>query len=87
MDIVPGQVVYSKAGRDAGKKFIVMDIVDKMFVMISDGDLRKVEKPKKKKIKHLEITEDIAGQISEKLKNKIRIGNIEVRNALKSLEI
>lgn len=81
MDIVPGQVVYSKSGRDTGRKFLVTDIVDSSYVMISDGDLRKIEKPKKKKIKHLEITKDV-NTLGEKLKSGIRVSNSEVRRAL-----
>ena len=53
MDLTLGQVVYSKAGRDKGKKFIVVDIVDELYVMISDGDLRRIENAKRKKLKHL----------------------------------
>jgi len=77
-----GQVVYSKAGRDNGKKFIVVKIVDTANVLISDGDLRRVEKPKKKKLKHLEITEEVIEQLGEKLKNKLKITNAEIRKAL-----
>ena len=49
-----GELVCSKAGRDAGRKFVVVGIVDNRHVLISDGSLRKIEKPKKKKIKHIE---------------------------------
>jgi len=45
---VIGRVAYSKAGRDKGKLFIVIGIVDEDFVLVCDGDLRPVEKPKRK---------------------------------------
>lgn len=54
-----GQIVKSKAGRDSGKVFIIKDILDKDYVAIVDGELRKLAKPKKKKIKHLMIYKDI----------------------------
>lgn len=54
-----GQIVKSKAGRDSGKVFIIKDILDKDYVAIVDGKLRKLAKPKKKKIKHLMIYKDI----------------------------
>ena len=34
-----GQIVYSIAGRDRGRYFIVVDIIDDNYVLISDGDL------------------------------------------------
>lgn len=54
-----GQIVKSKAGRDSGKVFIIIDILDKDYVSIVDGKLRKLDNPKKKKIKHLIIYKDI----------------------------
>ena len=46
---VIGRVAYSKSGRDKGA-FIIIDILDEDFVLISDGDLRPVEKPKRKEL-------------------------------------
>ena len=82
MNITLGQVVFSKAGRDAGRIFIVTKIIDAMYVLISDGDLRKIEKPKKKKIKHLEITGIVIDSISEKLNKGFKVSNSEIRKAL-----
>ncbi|MDP4179745.1 MAG: KOW domain-containing RNA-binding protein [Bacillota bacterium] len=82
MNYTVGQVVYSKAGRDAGKKFVIVKIPDELFVFISDGDLRKIEKPKRKKTKHLLITEEIVKPLNDKIVNKIKITNSEVRRAL-----
>ena len=49
-----GQVVYSKSGRDKRRPFIVVDS-DEQYVYLVDGDLRKLEKPKKKKFMHVQI--------------------------------
>lgn len=86
MDITLGQVVYSKAGRDKGKKFIIVGIIDKAYVLISDGNLRRLEKPKKKKIRHLEGTEDVIKEIGEKLRSGQKVTNSEVRKALAAYE-
>ena len=51
-----GQLVIATAGRDANKKFIVICIINDQYVYISDGDTRKLENPKKKKLKHLKLT-------------------------------
>ncbi len=82
MDITLGQVVYSKAGRDAGRKFILVGTVDEAYVLVSDGDLRRIEKPKKKKVKHLELTDEVLEPLSEKLNSKIKVSNAEIRKAL-----
>jgi ribosomal protein L14E/L6E/L27E len=81
-DIRIGQYVRSKAGRDKDRVFIVMKIVDEKFVLIADGDLRRIEKPKKKKIRHL-INLD---QVSESLKDKLS-GDGKINNALVRREI
>lgn len=54
-----GQVVRSKKGRDEGKVFVVIDIIDKDYLYLVDGKLRKLDRPKKKKVKHLYIYKDI----------------------------
>ena len=51
-----GSVVRSRAGRDTGRDFLVIGILDQEFVLLADGELRKAEKPKKKKVKHLAAT-------------------------------
>lgn len=53
-DLSIGQLVKSKSGRDKEECFIVYDIIDKNYVLLVDGKLRKLSKPKKKKIKHLQ---------------------------------
>lgn len=86
MDKKIGQVVYSKAGRDSGKKFIILKVEDDSYVWICDGDLRRIEKPKKKKIKHLELTGVVIDLIREKLENGQKVTNSEIRKTLEALE-
>lgn len=63
--IAVGSVVISKAGRDKGKKLVVVELVDEDFVNVADGGLRRVEKPKRKKIKHLQPTkQEYSGELS-----------------------
>lgn len=52
-EIQIGQLVKSKAGRDRGRCFLVLDILDENFVLLVDGDLRKIDSPKRKKVKHV----------------------------------
>jgi len=85
LNVALGQIVVSRAGRDAGKKFVVIKVRDPHFVEISDGDLRRMEKPKKKRITHLNITNEKVESLEEKLKSGSRITNAEIRKALAGL--
>jgi len=76
-----GDVVLSKSGRDKDRYFIVVNIED-IFAYVCDGDLRKTDKPKKKKFRHLKPT----GFCSEYIKNKLldgeKVTNTELRRAV-----
>lgn len=55
MEIKIGSIVRSLAGRDKGAWFLVVDMRDG-YAYVADGRLRKKEKTKKKKLKHLQGT-------------------------------
>lgn len=50
-----GQIVRSKKGRDEGKVFVITDVIDENYLYLVDGKLRKLNRPKKKKVKHVYI--------------------------------
>lgn len=64
MEIVKGSIVRAKAGRDKGNYFVVLSI-DDTYAYIADGKTRKVEKPKKKKLIHLEPTASVTNETFE----------------------
>lgn len=78
-----GSVVYSRAGRDEGRFYVVIEIVDDSYVLIADGDVRKLAKPKKKKIKHLKNMAEVLDGIAEKLLIGTRIYDAEIFSALR----
>lgn len=82
MDIKPGQVVYSKVGRDKGRYFVITGIIDESYVYIADGDLRRIEKPKKKKLKHIVLTGEVLEPIYEKISSKRKISNADIKECL-----
>ena len=53
LTMIPGRVVLSTQGRDEGRYFIVLEVIDENFVLMADGLTRKLDHPKKKKVKHL----------------------------------
>lgn len=85
-DITKGQVVKSRAGRDKGRIFLIIDIIDEENVFIVDGDLRKLDNPKKKKVKHLIVYNTILDEFKYKLDNKIKVNNAYIRKLLEPLK-
>jgi ribosomal protein L14E/L6E/L27E len=81
MVITRGQVVYSKGGHDKGLPFIVF-LVDKGYLYLVDGKLRTLNKPKKKKIIHVQPTKDIIYPIQEKLDKNLYLLDADIRKAL-----
>ncbi|MBI2666039.1 50S ribosomal protein L14e [Candidatus Woesearchaeota archaeon] len=69
----PGRVVLKIAGRDAGRKAVVVEELDNTFVLV-DGDVRR----KKVNVKHLEPT-------AETLKISSGASHEEVASAFKKL--
>ena len=55
MDFVKGQLVRSKAGRDKTRTLAVLAVEGQML-LLADGNLRKVENPKRKKMQHVAPT-------------------------------
>ena len=80
-----GSIVMSLAGRDKGNFFIVTKITDN-FAYIIDGKVHKVENPKLKKLKHLDILEFSAEDIRNKILTKSKFSNQEVKKALKNFQ-
>lgn len=56
MEIKVGSVVIAKAGRDKGKPFVVVDVINSRTVEIADGKSRPLDRPKRKNIIHLQAT-------------------------------
>lgn len=80
-----GRLVCSIQGRDSGSFYLIVGIEDESRVLVADGEGRKVEKPKRKNIKHLKFYDVIAGDITEKVQNGRRVNNTDVRKELKNL--
>ena len=82
-----GKVVNSKAGRDMHRNFIVVSILNSEYVYISDGDLRKIEKPKKKKVKHLDFTGIVAQEVRDLILSKKEVTNSKIKIFLQLADI
>ncbi len=72
MDFVKGLIVRSGAGHDKEQFFVIIQR-ENDYAFISDGKRRKLEKPKKKKLKHLFPTNTKLQEESFSTDKKIRI--------------
>ena len=53
-NIKKGMLAKSKAGHDKNQVYVIYDL-DQTYVYLVDGKNRTLERPKKKKIKHVQI--------------------------------
>ena len=81
-DITIGQVVKSRAGRDKGNIFLVLNIFDDKHVLVVDGDLRKLDNTKKKKMKHLTVYNTVLPELGYRLDNNMKMNNAYIRKLL-----
>lgn len=84
MNLDLSDVVISRCGRDSGKKFFVVGI-DGDYALIADGKTRRLEKPKRKKLKHLSLLEHGKGRTAQKIATGERVSNGEMRRALQDI--
>ena len=81
MEIQKSDVVLSEAGRDQGMLFFVID-TDGVYVSLVNGKERKLENPKRKKLKHLRFAARIDSNVASKIFNGDKVLNSELRRDL-----
>ncbi len=81
MDIVKANIVKSTAGRDKGELFFVL-ATEGDFLLLADGRLRPVERPKRKRRKHVVLRRADGGELSRRIRSNESITNSELRKAI-----
>ena len=81
IDISKSDIIISLAGRDKGKLFYVVDVEDG-YVLIADGKGRKLENPKRKKLKHVRRVSRTETRVALKIQNGDKVLNSELRRDL-----
>ena len=80
-DINISDVVVSTAGRDAGEWFYVIS-ADPVFLLLANGKDRTLEKPKRKKRKHVQKVLRSETRVAEKIRSGDKVLNGELRRDL-----
>ena len=81
MDISKSDIIESLAGRDKGKLFYVID-TEENYVLIADGKGRKLEDPKRKKLKHVRRVSRTETRVAMKILSGDKVLNSELRRDL-----
>ena len=80
-DINISDVVLATAGRDAGQWFYVID-ADPVFLLLANGKDRTLEKPKRKKRKHVQKVLRSETRVAAKILEGNKVLNSELRRDL-----
>lgn len=80
-----GTVAISLAGRDKGRYFVIIEVIDESYVKIADGSLRKVDNAKKKKLKHLKLKPVTIPTVKERLLQGGKLYDFELRSHIEAL--
>ncbi|MDR2166595.1 MAG: KOW domain-containing RNA-binding protein [Clostridiales bacterium] len=81
MDLKPGQIVISKAGRDKGQSFVVV-ATDGEYALLADGRTRPIARPKRKKRKHIQHTHKVDAGIAAAIAEGKDLKNSDFKTAL-----
>ncbi len=77
-----GKFATSKAGHDKTKLYVIIK-EDTEYVYLVDGDLKPLDKPKKKSKKHIQIINRVDETIQNKLETGQIIYNEDIKRAIK----
>lgn len=79
-----GGYAVSEAGHDSGKCYVIIQ-ADEEYVYLVDGLIRTLDRPKKKKMKHVKMLEQFEQLLADKVINKT-VRNEEIKRAIKLLK-
>ena len=80
-DFIISDVVVSTAGRDQGELFYVVG-TDPVYLMLANGKDRTLDKPKRKKRKHVQKVLRAETRVAAKLASGTKVLNSELRRDL-----
>ncbi|MBD5560938.1 MAG: RNA-binding protein [Clostridia bacterium] len=83
---IPGRLVRSLAGRDRGGYFMVVATEGEDMVLIADGRVRPLSRPKRKKRKHLHMTPFVLTEAASRLEKPGGLADGELRRMIEGLK-
>ena len=80
-----GCFATSLAGHDHNNVYIIVDADDE-YVYLADGKLKKVDNPKKKKLKHVQLIKRTDDTIACRINNNVALSNEDIKYAIKNIQ-
>lgn len=82
-----GNIALSMAGHDKGNEYVIVN-EDAEYVYLCDGCLKTLEKPKKKRKKHVAVNKAYdTGEIKEKLLRGGPVYDHEIKRSIKLFKL
>lgn len=78
-----GKIVLSKAGRDIEHLYVIVRQLDNNYLLLSNGNTKTINKPKKKKLKHLNILESVDEELKSSIKVCDKSTDLKIKRFLK----
>lgn len=78
-----GKVVSSIAGRDKNYLYVIVDQLDNDYMLLSNGNKKTIQMPKKKKLKHILVLDDINDEIKDLILSKNKGADLQIKRFLK----
>ena len=83
-EAVPGGIAISTQGRDEGRYYLVKEVLPGGYILVCDGNYKKLASPKKKSLKHVRLLPEKVETIAEKFSCGGKVFDSEVYSALKA---
>lgn len=80
-----GCFATSIAGHDYNNIYVIIDADDE-YVYLVDGKIRKVNNPKKKKLKHVQLIKRTDDTITGRINNNVALSNEDIKYAIKNIQ-
>lgn len=81
MQYEPGMMARSLAGHDQGQNYVILR-EEGAYVYLVDGRIRTVDRPKKKKKKHIQLMSSIPQELADKLERGAAIRNEDIKRVI-----
>ena len=80
-----GCFATSIAGHYHNNIYVIIDADDE-YVYLVDGKIRKVNNPKKKKLKHVQLIKRTNDTITGMINNNVALSNEDIKYAIKNIQ-
>lgn len=82
MQLQKADIVLSVSGHDKGKLFFILAIVEGFCLLANGKEGRRVDRPKRKSVKHLQFVDRYDCETARKLQSGLSVENYELRRDL-----